>query len=198
MFEGLKKLWKEAKQKAEDTDDSVIRMNIACQNEHETMPVDLSPKLLLRKSALNTKVNLERIIAKINSLDVDERKEWEQLKVVSEEMKNQVDIIINHPSPPSFGPEMWLSYRDFTVPLRNGGCPPPSIGNEQGTPIDKEIAALVAEMNRVGIKTTCSCQGHDNGEAYVSIRLGEGTTYLHRKDIFGPGQDELTLKWRRK
>jgi len=99
MFEGLKKLWKEAKQKAEDTDDSVIRMNIS----------------------------------------VDEP-----------------------------------------------------------TPIDIEIAVLVAEMNRVGIETVCSCQGHDDGEAYVSIRLGEGTTYNHRKDIFGPGQDELTLKWRRK
>ena len=64
--------------------------------------------------------------------------------------------------------------------------------------IDTEIAVLVAEMNLVGIHTTCSCQGPDSGEAYVSIRLGEGTTYEHRKDIFGPGQDELVLRWRRK
>jgi hypothetical protein len=64
--------------------------------------------------------------------------------------------------------------------------------------IDTRIAALVAEMNRVGIHTTCSCQGHDGGEAYVGIRLGEGTTYEYRKDIFGPGQDELTLRWIRK
>jgi len=66
------------------------------------------------------------------------------------------------------------------------------------TPIDTEIAALVTEMNRVGIHTTCSCQDHGGGEAYVSIRLDEGTTYEHRKDIFGPGQDELVLRWRRK
>ncbi len=64
------------------------------------------------------------------------------------------------------------------------------------TPIDTEIAALVSEMNRVGIHTTCSCQD-DDGEAYVSIRLGEGTTYKHRKDIFGPDQDELVIRWRR-
>jgi len=95
--------------------------------------------------------------------------------------------------PTSFGPEMWLSYRDFTVPIRDKGCPPPSIGNEQSTPIDKEIAALVAEMNRVGIKTTCSCQGEvEQDGAYISIRVGEGTTYDYRDDT-----KELTLRWRR-
>ncbi len=64
--------------------------------------------------------------------------------------------------------------------------------------IDPEISALIAEMNRVGIHTACSCQGHDGGDAYVSIHLGDGTSYEYRKDIFGPGQDELVLKWRRK
>jgi hypothetical protein len=78
------------------------------------------------------------------------------------------------------------------------GCPQPSFrGNDSGTSIDTEIAALVAEMNRVGIRTACSCQT-DGGEAYVCIRLGEGTTYEHRKDIFGPGQDELVLRWKLK
>lgn len=79
-------------------------------------------------------------------------------------------------------------------------CRPPSFGGDetpQCTAIDTEIATLVAEMNRVGIHTTCSCQGHDNGEAYVSIRLDDGTSYEHRKDVFGPGQDELTIRWRR-
>ena len=101
-FEGLKKLWQEAKKKAEEAqefakDNGVIKMPPAVfGHEHETMPVDLSPRLLLRKSTLlNTKVNLERIIAKINSLDVDERKEWEQLKVASIRLIYQVDIIIN-------------------------------------------------------------------------------------------------------
>jgi len=178
MFEGLKKLWQEAKKGAEEAqefakDDGVIKMPPAVfGHEHETMPVDLSPKLLLRKSTLlNTKVNLERIIAKINSLDVDERKEWEQLKVASIRLIYQVDIIINQPEE----------------------CPPPSIGNEQGTPIDKEIAALVGEMNRVGIHTTCSCQGNVGQDgAYISIHVGEGTTYDYRDDT-----KELTLRWRR-
>ncbi len=136
MFEGIKKLWQEAKRKAEEVkefaedDNRVIKMPPAVfEHEHETIPVDLSKKS-----------------------------------------------------------------------TRDGGCSPPSFGDdERGTSIDKEIAVLVAEMNRVGIKTTCSCQGHDGGESYVSIRLGEGTTYIHRKDIFGrPGLDELTLRWRRK
>ncbi len=84
------------------------------------------------------------------------------------------------------------------VNLNPAPCSSPSFGDEPpGTPIDTEITALVAEMNRVGIHTTCSCQGHD-GEAYIGIRLGDGTSYKHRKDIFGPGQDELTLRWRRK
>ncbi|MFH0903750.1 MAG: hypothetical protein V1854_00995 [Methanobacteriota archaeon] len=75
---------------------------------------------------------------------------------------------------------------------------PVDLSGDASTPIDTEIAALVAEMNRVGIHTTCSCQGHDGGKAYVSIRLGESTTYEYRKDIFGPGQDELVLIWKRK
>jgi len=103
MFEGLKKLWQQAKKKAKEVkefaedDNRIIKMPPAVfEHEHETMPVDISPKLLLRKSTLlNTKVNLERIIAKINSLDVDERKEWEQLKVASIRLIYQVDIIIN-------------------------------------------------------------------------------------------------------
>jgi hypothetical protein len=113
MFERLKKLWQEAKQKAADEWDkehTVFMPPAVFENTHETMAVDLS---------------------------------------LSPNVKD----------------------------------------------IDTEIAVLVAEMNRVGIHTTCSCQGHDGGEAYISIRLGEGTTYEHRKDIFGPGQDELTLKW---
>ena len=62
--------------------------------------------------------------------------------------------------------------------------------------IDPEISALIEEMNRVGIHTACSCQGHDGGDAYVSIHLGDGTAYEYRKDIFGQGQDELVLKWK--
>ena len=65
--------------------------------------------------------------------------------------------------------------------------------DEQGTPIDREIAALVGEMNRVGIHTTCSCQGHVGQDgAYISIKVGEGTTYDYRDDT-----KELTLRWRR-
>lgn len=57
--------------------------------------------------------------------------------------------------------------------------------------IDTEIAALVAEMNRVGIKTTCSCQGDTEQDgAYISIKVGEGTTYDYRDDT-----KELTLRW---
>lgn len=64
--------------------------------------------------------------------------------------------------------------------------------------MDKQISILVAEMNKVGIKTTCSCQGHEGGEAYIAFRLDDGTRYSHRKDIFGLGQDELVIYWRRK
>jgi len=116
MFEGLKKLWQQARKKAEEVkefaedDNRIIKMPPAVfGHEHETMPVDLSP------------------------------------------------------------------------------------GNEQGTPIDKEIAALVGEMNRVGIHTTCSCQGEVGQDgAYISIHVGEGTTYDYRDDT-----KELTLRWRR-
>ena len=137
MFEGLKRIWQQAKKNVKEAeefakDDGVIKMPPAVfENEHETTPVNLSVVPLTK--ALNI------------------------------------------------------------------GCPSPSFGDDEpSTPIDTEIAALIAEMNRVGIETTCSCQGHEDGEAYISIRLGEGTTYNHRKDVFGPGQDELTLRWRRR
>ncbi|MFH0904509.1 MAG: hypothetical protein V1854_04895 [Methanobacteriota archaeon] len=111
MFEGLKKLWQEAKKKAED---SVIKMSPVFEHEHDNTPVDLSEG-------------------------------W---------------------SPPSIG-TVFNGIDLNRYPYLSEGCPPS--GNEQ-TPIDKEIAALVAEMNRVGIHTTCSCQG-DVGQdgAYISI-----------------------------
>ncbi len=117
------------------------------------------------------------------------KKRWQEVKEFAKD-----DGVIRMSSP-AFQNE----HETTPVDLNPAPCSPPSFGDETpGTPIDTQIAALVAEMNRVGIHTTCSCQGHEGGEAYVSIRLVEGTTYEHRKDIFGPGQDELTIRWRRK
>jgi len=66
------------------------------------------------------------------------------------------------------------------------------------TAYDIEIATLIYEMNRVGIRTGCSCQGHNGKDAYISIILEKDTTYEYRKDGFCPGRDELILRWRRK
>ena len=61
---------------------------------------------------------------------------------------------------------------------------------------DTEIASLIYEMNRVGIRTGCSCQGHNREDAYISICLDKDITYKYRKDGFGIGRDELIIRWK--
>lgn len=58
--------------------------------------------------------------------------------------------------------------------------------------IDSEIANLITEMNRVGIRTTCSCQGHNGQPAYICIQLSEKVTYKYREDL-----NELVIIWKR-
>lgn len=124
------------------------------------------------------------------------KKIWHEAKIYAEEMD---DRVIKMP-PAVFENEHETVQVNLSQKSERDTCLQLSFGGDEhsGTHIDTEIAALVAEMNKVGIHTTCSCQGHNEDEAYIGIRLGEGTSYSYRKDIFGPGQDELTLRWKRK
>lgn len=168
MFERLKKIWQECKDAVDA--EHTIKMTPVFENEHETTQVNLSPEIQDKCPACG---KIKPVALVINS-DIYTMAQYQNWK--------------------SSGTKLCLKCYN----KRGQRCPSPSFEGDTGTPIDTEIAALVAEMNRVGIHTTCSCQGHDGSEAYVSIRLDEGTTYEHRKDIFGLGQDELVLKWRRK
>jgi hypothetical protein len=248
MFEGLKKQWNKIVKEAEEyaKDDGAVKMEINCQNEHETTQVTLSHGWKIHTIhgdilKVNNKHDEHRITTKccicgtslgglvfdknnsyspydeaLASLQVKQACSKEacviecEKKYYPEHFERLVVECKGHGKFWSQEDEICerligahtISDKPFNPKFKKDiskGCPPPSFGSEDhGTPIDTEIASLVAEMNRVGIHTTCSCQGHEGSEAYVSIRLGEGTTYEHRKDIFGPGQDELTLRWRRK
>jgi hypothetical protein len=170
MFEGLKKLWHECKDAADAKWDAehTIFMTPVSETTHKTTHVNLFP-------------------------DIYKCPECGKTKPVVLAMNSDTYTMAQYQNWKSSCTKMCLKCYNKS----GQRCPPPSFGDndDSGTPIDTEIAALVAEMNRVGIKTICSCHGTD-GEAYVSIRLGEGTTYNHR--ILGPCQEELTLKWRMK
>ena len=58
--------------------------------------------------------------------------------------------------------------------------------------VDTEIASLILELHRVGLKTTNSCQGTSNNYAYLSIQLGKTSRfdYYAEKNI-------LTIRWDR-
>lgn len=102
------------------------------------------------------------------------KKIWQQVKKNVKEAKEfaKDDGVIRMP-PAVFENE----HETVPVDLNPTPCSPPSFGDEcPGTSIDTEIAALVAEMNRVGIHTTCSCQGHDGGEAYIGSVMARHTS----------------------
>lgn len=173
MFDKLKRVWQEAKDASDAKWDAehTIKMTPIFENEHETTQVNLSSEI------------------------IDKCHECGKPKPVALVINSDISAMTQYQNWKSSGTKMCL--KCYTK--KGQSCsPPPSAGIiALGTPIDDEIAPLIAEMNRVGIHTTCLCQGHD-GEAYVAIRLGEGTTYEHHKDIFGPSKDELVLRWRRR
>jgi len=60
--------------------------------------------------------------------------------------------------------------------------------------IDRKVAPLIQELNRIGLKTEHSCQGgdqrYDRGRAYVSIKLGaESEFHYHIEEKI------LTIRW---
>jgi len=72
-----------------------------------------------------------------------------------------------------------------TVPMQIGG----EICN-----IDVKIAPLVAELNRVGLKTISSCQGVGNEiDAHITIELDKGTSFRYFPDI---DEKQITILWK--
>ncbi len=218
MFERLKKLWQECKDAVNAK--HTTKMTPVFENEHETTQRDLAPQKVYTihgdiEYIITTKccicgTSLEGLVFDKNNSYSPYEEAMASLQVKQACSKKVCVIECEKKYYPnnfeklrgickghgnwSQEDEIWErligahAISDVPFNPKYKPRPPPSFGNE--------IASLVAEMNHVGIHTTCSCQGH--GEAYVSIRLGEGTTYEHRKDIFGPGQDELVLRWKRK
>ncbi|MDD5453884.1 MAG: hypothetical protein PHW62_00065 [Candidatus Ratteibacteria bacterium] len=60
--------------------------------------------------------------------------------------------------------------------------------------VDRKIAPLVQELNRIGLETTHSCQGgnrkFDKGRAYVSIQLGTDSEFHYHIE-----EKVLTIRW---
>ena len=64
--------------------------------------------------------------------------------------------------------------------------------------IDPEIAPLITELNRMGLVTTHSCQGHleDGWSAYVTFALDE----IRECEVMvgvSDGKPRLTIYWER-
>lgn len=60
--------------------------------------------------------------------------------------------------------------------------------------VDRKIAPLVRELNRIGLVTIHSCQGgdkkHDSGRAYISIQLGTESEFHYHIE-----EKVLTIRW---
>jgi hypothetical protein len=68
------------------------------------------------------------------------------------------------------------------------------IGGEK-VEVDADLAPLILELNRLGLKTRNSCQGggkRKKPRAYISIQLDGDTCFE-----FNPKYNSLTIRWNR-
>lgn len=58
-------------------------------------------------------------------------------------------------------------------------------------PIDKKIRKLIVELNKIGLETYSSCEGHDGNEAWISF------TFKNVKEVIMISEG-FSVVWQRK